>query len=86
MSGRTHRRQPVRSTFMRTVNDQVGRLPSDHVRLRARTGYNSLTCGEGRSAILILKCAGCGRPPPRGRGVCSPAHGNASQQMTQPPY
>ena len=48
MSGRTATwRQPVHSTFVLTVNDQVGRLTSDlDSRTRARTGYKSLKCGE----------------------------------------
>eukprot|EP00966_Prymnesium_polylepis_P093346 2161030-Prymnesium_polylepis.1 len=48
MSGRTATwRQPVHSTFTLTVNERVGRLPSDqNSRLRTRTGYNSLTCGK----------------------------------------
>ena len=48
MSGRTATwKQPVHSTFVLTVNDQVGRLPSDQVSpMRARTGYKSLKCGE----------------------------------------
>eukprot|EP00966_Prymnesium_polylepis_P250595 5794701-Prymnesium_polylepis.2 len=40
-------RQPVHSTSTLTVNERVGRLPSDKdSRLRIRTGYNSLTCGK----------------------------------------
>ena len=48
MSGRTATwKQPVHSTFVLTVNDQVGRLPSDQDSpMRARTGYKSLKCGE----------------------------------------
>ena len=48
MSGRTATwKQPVYSTFVLTVNEQVGRLTSDlDSAVRARTGYQSLTCGE----------------------------------------
>eukprot|EP00966_Prymnesium_polylepis_P059282 1374228-Prymnesium_polylepis.1 len=46
-------RQPVYSTFTLTVNELVGRLPSDQDSpLRTRTGDNNLTCGKGQSAIL----------------------------------
>ena len=54
MSGRTATwKQPVHSTFVLTVNDQVGRLTSDlDSAVRARTGYKSLKCGEAPFSIV----------------------------------
>eukprot|EP00966_Prymnesium_polylepis_P113223 2618364-Prymnesium_polylepis.1 len=48
MSGRTATwKQPVHSTFVITVNDQVGLLTNGfHSAVRACTAYQSLTCGE----------------------------------------
>ena len=48
MSGRTATwKQPVHTTFVITVNDQVGLLTNGpHSAVRARTAYQSLTCGE----------------------------------------
>ena len=48
MSGRTATwKQPVYSTCVLTVNDQVGRLPSDQdSRLRTCMGFKCLTRGE----------------------------------------
>ena len=71
MSGRTATwRQPVHSTFVLTVNDQVGRLTSDlDSRTRARTGYQSLTCGEApfssvREQSVPQTCVGTFAPHP----------------------
>ena len=71
MSGRTATwKQPVHSTFVLTVNDQVGRLPSDQDSpMRARTGYKSLKCGEApfssvREEIVPEDCVDTFLPTP----------------------
>ena len=71
MSGRTATwKQPVHSTFVLTVNDQVGRLTSDlDSAVRARTGYQSLTCGEApfssvREEIVPEDCVDTFLPTP----------------------
>eukprot|EP00966_Prymnesium_polylepis_P236885 5478547-Prymnesium_polylepis.1 len=63
MSGRTATwKQPVYSTFVLTVNGQVGLLTNGlHSAVRTRTAYQSLTCGEAPFSCvreeIVPECA-----------------------------
>jgi hypothetical protein len=100
MSGRTATwKQPVHNTFMVTVKDQAGLLTNGlHSTVRARTAYQSLTCGEApfssvREQIVPGDCVDTFLPTPVNifdctaftLGLCRKSSTSALHTTTSPP-